>query len=111
MVIVSLPKVFQSKAIYGNKEPLKSFKLTVLFTGTISFFYGVSSSPINPPTTWFEVTGLVSGFEKLVTITGGGGEWLYYRIVLSPGAVLSTAKDLYGRFTAPAIRIRDITSG
>jgi len=94
--------------MYGNAVTINSFDFTIRYTGSIQAYYGVSSSEDTAPSSWTEITGFSSGVEQTVTTSGGSDPWLFYKVVLGVGATLATTKDVYGRMTAPAVRIRNI---
>lgn len=103
-----LPTIVQSEAVFGNNSTITGFSFTIRYTGgSLQFYYGTSSSPTTPPTSWTQVTGFSSGIER--TISGlSGNSWLYYRIVKDFNTIIQGVSDDFGRYYEPALQIRNI---
>ena len=75
--------IAQSLVNYGNGTDIVSAKLVATYTGTITFYLGVSNNSDGTGITWEAVS---SGSIHSFTTTG---KWLYWKADGSAGAELS----------------------
>jgi len=97
---IIVPKVLISKKLTQGSN-IASCKITIYYTGTISFEITADADAAVP--TWGAVI-LTSGIETSHTFTVPGDQ-VMYRIGGSAGATIEAQTNSFGEWSAPGIQI------